>query len=101
MDPENYGANYNLATLYFNRGVFNIRAITADDEIPTILEVQLAAKEFFQAALPYMLKAHDLNPKRRETLMGLEGIYYSLQEQADADKFRRLFEELPPEGFED
>ncbi len=101
MDPDNYGANYNLATLYFNRGVFNIRAITADDEIPTILEVQVAAKEFFQAALPYMLKAHDLNPKRRETLMGLEGIYYSLQEQADADKFRRLFEELPPDGTED
>ena len=54
IEPDNYGANYNLATLYFNRGVFNIRAITADDEIPTILEVQLAAKEFFQTALPYM-----------------------------------------------
>jgi hypothetical protein len=21
LDPENYGANYNLATLYYNRGV--------------------------------------------------------------------------------
>lgn len=97
MDPENYGANYNLATLYYNRGVYNIRNIGADDEIPSILQIQEASREFFQAALPYMLKAHDMNPTRRETLLGLEGIYYSLQDQESSDKFRQLFEELPPQ----
>jgi len=30
-------------------------------------------------------------------LLGLEGIYYSLQDQQNSDKFRELFEELPPE----
>jgi hypothetical protein len=34
LDPENYGANYNLATLFYNLGVYRIRAINADDEIP-------------------------------------------------------------------
>ncbi|MCB0769403.1 MAG: hypothetical protein KDC00_03260 [Flavobacteriales bacterium] len=97
MDPENYGANYNLATLFYNRGVYNIQRISADDEIPTILQIQEASREFFQDALPYMLKAHDMNPSRRETLLGLEGIYYSLQDQESSDKFRQLFEELPPE----
>lgn len=97
MDPENYGANYNLATLFYNRGVYNIRNIRADDEIPTILQIQEASREFFQEALPYMLKAHDMNATRRETLLGLEGIYYSLQDQESSDKFRQLFEELPPQ----
>ncbi|MBL7954980.1 MAG: tetratricopeptide repeat protein [Flavobacteriales bacterium] len=97
LDPENYGANYNLATLYYNRGVYNIQRIDAEDEIPTILEVQQASREYFQKALPYMLKAHDMNPSRRETLLGLEGIYYSLQDQESSDKFRQLFEEMPPE----
>jgi len=97
LDPENYGANYNLATLYFNRGVYQIRRINADDEIPSILEIQAASREHFQEALPYMLKAHDMDPARRETLLGLEGIYYSLQDQQNSDKFRELFEELPPE----
>ena len=97
MEPENYGANYNLATLFYNRGVYNIRNIGAEDEIPTILQIQEASREFFQEALPYMLKAHDMNPSRRETLLGLEGIYYSLQDQESSDKFRRLFEELPPQ----
>jgi tetratricopeptide (TPR) repeat protein len=97
MDGENYGANYNLATLFYNRGVYNIQRINGDDEIPTILQIQEASREFFQSALPYMLKAHDMNSTRRETLLGLEGIYYSLQDQESSDKFRELFEELPPQ----
>lgn len=97
IDPENYGANYNLATLYYNRGVYNIQRIDADDEIPSILQIQEASRFYFQEALPFMLKAHDMNPTRRETLLGLEGIYYSLQDQENSDKFRQLFEEIPPE----
>jgi tetratricopeptide (TPR) repeat protein len=98
IDPENYGANYNLATLYYNRGVYKIRAIDAEFEIPTIQEIQEASREFFQLALPYMLKAHDKNPSRREILLGLEGIYYSLQDQESSDRFRELYELLPPEN---
>jgi tetratricopeptide (TPR) repeat protein len=98
IDPENYGANYNLATLYYNRGVFNIGAIDPEFDIPTIQEIQEASREFFQLALPYMLKAHDMNPTRRETLLGLEGIYYSLQDQESTDRFRELYELLPPQN---
>ncbi len=98
LDPENYGANYNLATLYYNLGVYRIRGINADDEIPTIEEIQKVARELFQQALPYMLKAHDMNPTRRETLLGLEGIYYSLQDEPNSERFRQLYELLPPEG---
>ena len=98
LEPENYGANYNLATLYYNRGVFEIRAIKAEDDIPTIQQIQEASKEYFQKALPYMLKAHELNPNRRETLLGLEGIYYSLQDTVNSDKFRELYEMMPPQN---
>lgn len=96
IDAENYGAHYNLATLYYNLGVYRIRAIKADDDIPSIQQIQEAAREYFNLALPYMLKAHDMNPTRRETLLGLEGIYYSLQDEVNSEKFRQLFELLPP-----
>lgn len=96
LDPGNYGANYNLATLHYNRGVYNIQRIGAEDDIPGIQRVQEVSREFFQLALPYMLKAHDMRPDRRETLLGLEGIYYSLQDQDSSDKYRKLFEQLPP-----
>lgn len=95
LEPGNYGANYNLATLYYNRGVYNIQAISADVDIPTMAMIQMVSKEYFMKALPYMLKAQEMNPTRRETLLGLEGIYYSLQDQVNADKFRQLFELLP------
>lgn len=97
MDPENYGANYNLATLFFNQGVLRIRSITPEDDIPSIQQIQAVAKTSFELALPYMMKAHEMNPDRRETLIGLEGIYYSLQDEENAERFRRLFEELPPQ----
>ncbi len=98
IDPDNYGANYNLATLFYNMGVYRIRELQAEADIITMQQVQQVAREYFQLALPFMLKAHDMNPTRRETLLGLEGIYYSLQDEMNSEKFRRLYEALPPQG---
>ena len=102
LDSNNYGANYNLATLYYNRGVYNIQRISANTDLPTIGQVQEVSKFFFMKALPYMSKAHEMNPKRRETLLGLEGIHYSLQDIDKSEEYRHKYEaldqETPPEG---
>lgn len=97
-DSNNYGANYNLATLYYNRGVYNIQRISADNDIPSIQQIQEASREFFTLALPYMLKAHRMNPKRKETLLGLEGIHYSLQDTEQSEHYRHLYEQLEHDG---
>lgn len=97
LDPGNYGANYNLATLYYNRGVHNIQQIDADNDIPSLQQVQAASREFFSLALPYMEKAHSMDPRRKETLIGLEGIYYSLQDEEKSSHYRHLYEELKPD----
>ncbi|MCB0793726.1 MAG: hypothetical protein KDB88_03230 [Flavobacteriales bacterium] len=97
LDRDNYGANYNLATLFYNRGVFNIQRIGAHSDIPSIQRIQEVSREFFLDALPYMLKAFEMNPSRRETLLGLEGIYYSLQDPERSEHYRRLYEQLGPE----
>ncbi|MCB0792424.1 MAG: tetratricopeptide repeat protein [Flavobacteriales bacterium] len=97
VDPDNYGANYNLATLYYNRGVYNIQRIGAENDIPSLQRIQEVSRSFFMQALPYMLKAFEMNPKRRETLLGLEGIYYSLQDTESSEHYRQLYEALGPE----
>ncbi len=97
LDPRNYGANYNLATLYYNRGVYNIQRISAENDIPSIQGIQAVSREFFMQALPYMLEAFEMNPTRRETLLGLEGIYYSLQDDKQSDHYRQLYEALENE----
>lgn len=94
VDSANYGANYNLATLYYNRGVYNIQRISADNDIPSIQQIQEVSREFFTLALPYMLKAHRMNPGRAETILGLEGIHYSLQDEEQSKRYRHLYEEL-------
>lgn len=98
LDSNNYGANYNLATLYYNRGVYNIQRISVGTTIPDLNDIQRVAKEFFTLALPYMKKAHEMNPKRRETLLGLEGIHYSLQETEKSEHYRFLYDQLDNEG---
>lgn len=94
LDPDNYGANYNLATLHYNRGVYNIQRITPENDIPSLQQIQEVSKEFFSAALPYMMKAHRMKPDRVETILGLENIHYSLQDEEQSRYYRRLFEEL-------
>ena len=101
LDVDNYGANYNLATLYYNRGVYNIQRINAGTDLPTIGQVQEASKVYFMQALPYMLKAHEMNPKRRETLLGLEGIHYSLQDVDKSEEYRHKYEALEEGGVPD
>lgn len=93
-DPDNYGANYNLATLYYNRGVYNIQQITPENDIPSLREMQEVSREFFELALPFMTKAHNMNPSRKETILGLEGIHYSLQDVERSEHYRLLYETL-------
>lgn len=98
LDSNNYGANYNLATLYYNRGVYNIQTLDAEKDIPSIEEIQKVSRRFFSLALPFMLKAHEMNPTRKETLIGLEGIHYSLQNAEESEKWRLLYEkQLAPD----
>lgn len=94
LDKDNYGANYNMATMWYNRGVYNIQQISPDNDIPSIELIQKVSKEFFMQALPFMLKAHEQDPTRIETLKGLEGIYYSLQDEVKSDEYRAKVKDL-------
>ncbi|TVR39314.1 MAG: hypothetical protein EA392_06850 [Cryomorphaceae bacterium] len=93
IDPENYGANYNTAINLYNEGAYGIEQIDAEAQIPTIVKVQAESVELFREALPFMLKAHELDPKRRETLIALRGIYLSLNNNEEANKYREMLKD--------
>lgn len=94
LDPENYGANYNMATMWYNKGVYEIQKITPENDIPSLLEIQAVAKEYFLQALPFMEKAYVHDSTRKEVLMGLEGIFYSLQEREKSERYKKEYEGL-------
>jgi tetratricopeptide (TPR) repeat protein len=93
LDPNDYGANYNMAINLYNEGAHNIEHLDNEAQIPAIVKVQAVSIELFKEALPYMLKAHELNPDREETLKGLRGIYLSLNDENEANKYRDLLKD--------
>ena len=82
IEPNNLLANYNLGITYYNKGVelINNEDVFEKDifEFDQLLNV---CAGLFQKALPYVLKANQLDPSNYNALKALEGIYYNLNEQ--------------------
>jgi tetratricopeptide (TPR) repeat protein len=93
-NPENIGANYNLGILYYNKAVSIYNELDYDTDIFLFMEIQDKTVEIFKQALPFMEKAYKLDPKRKETLKGLEGIYHSLNETEKVNEVRAQLEKL-------
>ncbi len=88
LDTNDWGGNYNLSMLYYNYGVDLINNMSVTEDIVVIENIQEDSKALFKKALPYALKAYALNPKKREVLVCLEGIYFSLYEFDKSDEFK-------------
>lgn len=94
LDSNNFNANYNLAILYYNQGVDIINNMDYDLDLEKLNEIQDKTLDLFLKALPYMKKAYELKPKRKETLIGLSGIYLSLNENEKSKTYREKLEKL-------
>jgi tetratricopeptide (TPR) repeat protein len=92
-DDEFFNAYYNMGALYYNRGVQQIEVANA---VPTsdnaTYEVELKkADVWFQKALPYMERCHELNPEDNMTMESLKNLYYRLK---DMDNYNKMLEKL-------
>jgi tetratricopeptide (TPR) repeat protein len=92
-DSEFFNAYYNMGALYYNKGVQQIEVANA---VPTsdnaTYEVELKkADKWFQKALPYMEKCHELNPDDNMTMESLKNLYYRLK---DMDNYNKMLEKL-------
>lgn len=97
IDPNNVTANYNMGLLYYNQAVDLINETDYGIDFVTLNEIQDNSIILFKQSLPFMEKAYKLNPKKRETLIGLSGIYFGLNEKEKSDEFKQKSEELEKE----
>lgn len=75
LDPDNFDANYSMGALKFNQGVeMNEKA---GDELDQTKYEELSKKAdgYFKEALPYLEKAHEVNPEDRNTMLSLKQLY--------------------------
>ncbi len=87
LNPNDASANYHLAKLYYNKALNIIKQTDYDMELIAFDNIVDESVELFKISLPYMEKAHELDPKNVNTLEGLSGIYYSLQDKEKYEKF--------------
>lgn len=94
LDANNVSANYNLGILYYNQAVSIINAMDYDLDLITLNQIQDDCVILFKQSLPFMEKAYQLDPKRKETLIGLSGIYFSLNEEEKSKEIKQKIDEL-------
>jgi tetratricopeptide (TPR) repeat protein len=94
IDPNNISANYQMAILYFNQAVNLIKSQDYDLDIVALDVIEDKTKKLFKESLPFMEKAYTLDPKRVETLQGMSGIYYGLNEKEKSNLYRQKLEDV-------
>ena len=93
VNPEYYDAYYNLGALYYNKGVQQIEianAIPANENERYQEEIK-KADIWWEKALPYMEKCHELKPDDVATLESLKNLYYRMKKM---DKYNEVLEKL-------
>jgi len=93
-DPNNMRANYNLAILYYNKAVNIIDKMDADSDLTAIDKIQDQCVLIFKQSLPYMSKAYELNPSKKDVLEGLAGIYFALNDMPKSNEFKQKAEAM-------
>lgn len=94
LQPDNYLANYNSAILLYNEAVEKINVMSYDAGLTELSLVQDETTSIFKRALPYMQKAYELDPKNKNTVIGLSGIYFSLNDNTKYLEFKKMSESM-------
>jgi len=94
IDPDYSDALFNYGIVTFNKAVSeHDKANLIEDNIE-YEKARDAANEYFKQALPYLEKAHELEPKDFNTLDALAVIYYRLQMMDKREEILKKIEEL-------
>ena len=90
-DPKYLNAYYNLGAMIFNDGVNKFNKCNEIMDNKKFKECVAQADEIFKESLPYLEKAHELDPKEINTLETLKVLYYRLHMY---DKRDQIIKEL-------
>ena len=96
-DPEYFDATFNLAVNYYNKAAEILKKANAMDLRTYQKEgkqVEAEARVEFDKCLPYLKKAHELNPDDRTVLETLQTVYVQLKMNDKAEAINTKIEAL-------
>ena len=94
IDQNNLNANYNLGINFYNKAVNIIKDLDVETSLEDLAQKEDVCVDLFLQALPYMKTAYELDPNRKETLIGLTGIYWSLNDLEKYQYYQDRLKEL-------
>ncbi len=91
MDPNFFDANFNIAVLYFNKAVKIYEDASKISDNTEYEKIKIEGDNMLLKSVPYMEKAHEIDPKDRASLETLKTIFYRLKM---TDKYQEVVGEL-------
>jgi tetratricopeptide (TPR) repeat protein len=77
---------YNLGALYYNQAIIHYDKGNSLKDVKQSAAESKEADELFKKALPFLEKAHEVNPKDQGTMQTLKLLYAKTEQQAKYDK---------------
>lgn len=97
LNPEYFEANFNLAVIFFNKGVEILKEANNMD-LETYQKkgkaVVAEADKFFERALPYLEKSHEIQPEDLTVMETLETAYEELKMEEKAQEMSQKIEQM-------
>ncbi len=78
-DAEFADAMGSLGRIYYNQAVEELDRVNAIKSDKEYRKAKAEMESYFLKPMPYMEKAHEMNPQERDYIVALRGIYYNLQ----------------------
>ncbi len=97
IDPEYFDATFNLAVNYYNQAAEILKKANEMDLRTYQKEgkkIEEEAQAEFSNALPYLEKAHEINPEDQVVLETLQTVYVQLKMNDKAEAVHKKMEEL-------
>jgi tetratricopeptide (TPR) repeat protein len=95
LDSNYFNAYYNLGVLYYNNAVKMYEEANKLNEIDEYEQEKAFADDEVAKALPYIEKAHEIDPDDIETMKTLKTLYYRMKLD---DKYDEIVKELEAKG---
>ena len=101
IDPENFDAIYSIGVAYYNLGADLITMADPKTSIDGLEKIQNTAIRLFKNGVPFLLKAHEMDPNNIEALIGHRNIYHALQDDEKSNYYKSLIEKITGKPLKD
>lgn len=78
LDPDFFDVNYNMGVMHYNRAVRMLEEANEITENAAYEKARDEAYDVLAEAIPFLEKAHDIDPEHHDTMETLRIIYYRL-----------------------